>query len=109
LGDDPVKISKLARQLIRLRGFVPDRDIKIEYTGLRSGEKLTEDLTASDENLETTYVQGVLRFTGEVADPASVTRRIEKLLEAITKRNKTQIKKALKTLLPDYAANGGLS
>ena len=106
---DPVKISRLARQLIRLRGFVPDRDIKIEYTGLRPGEKLTEDLTAFDENLETTYVQGVLRFTGEVADPVLVTQRIDKLLAAIAKRNKTQIKKALKTLLPDYEPNGGLS
>lgn len=106
---EPVNIGKLARQLIRLRGFVPDRDIKIEYTGLRPGEKLTEDLTGMNENLETTYVAGVLRFTGEVADPASVARRINKLLEAIDRRNKPAIRKALKTLLPDYEPNGSLS
>jgi len=106
---EPVNIAQLARQLIRLRGFVPDRDIKIEYTGLRAGEKLAEDLTAFDENLETTYVAGVMRFTGEVADPTSVMRRIDKLLEAIMRRDKPAIKKALKTLLPDYEPNGGLS
>ena len=106
---EPVNIAQLARQLIRLRGFVPDRDIKIQYTDLRPGEKMTEDLTGDDENLETTYVKGVMRFTGDVSDPASMLRRIDKLLEAIDRRNKPAIRKALKTLLPNYEPNGGLS
>jgi len=106
---EPVNIARLARQLIRLRGFVPDRDIKIDYIDLRPGEKLTEYLTGDEENLETTYVKGVMRFTGDVSDPASMLRRIDKLLEAIERRNKPAIRKALKTLLPDYEPNGGLS
>jgi len=106
---EPVNIAQLARQLIRLRGFVPDRDIEIKYTDLRPGEKMREYLTGDEENLETTYVQGVLRFTGEVADSASVVRRIDKLLDAIERRNKPAIKKALHALLPDYEPNGGLS
>ncbi len=106
---EPVNIARLARQLIRLRGFVPDRDIKIKYTNLRPGEKLSEDLTGDDESLETTYVKGVMRFTGDVSDPASMLRRIDKLLEAIERRNKPAIRKALKTLLPEYEPNGGLS
>ena len=106
---EPVNIARLARQLIRLRGFVPDRDIKIEYTDLRPGEKMTEYLTSEDETLETTYVKGVMRFTGDVSDPASMLRRIDKLLEAIDRRNKPSIRKALKALLPDYKPNGGLS
>ena len=106
---EPVNIARLARQLIRLRGFVPDRDIKIDYIDLRPGEKITEHLTGQDENLETTYVKGVMRFTGDVSDPASILRRIDKLLEAIERRNKPAIRKALKTLLPDYEPNGGLS
>jgi O-antigen biosynthesis protein WbqV len=106
---EPVNIAQLARQLIRLRGFVPDRDIKIEYTDLRPGEKITEHLTGDDENLETTYVKGVMRFRGDIADPASMLRRIDKLLEAIYRRNKPAIRKALKALLPDYEPNGGLS
>ena len=106
---EPVNISRLARQLIRLRGFVPDRDIKIEYTDLRDGEKMSEALTGADENLESTYVKGVMRFTGDVSDPASMLRRIDNLLEAIDRRNKPAIRKALKTVLPDYEPNGGLS
>ena len=48
---DPVKIDDLARNLIRLAGFMPDRDIKIEYTGLRPGEKLYEEKLMSEEGL----------------------------------------------------------
>jgi len=51
---DPVKIDMLARDLIRLSGFEPDMDIKIEYTGLRPGEKLYEELLMSEEGLTTT-------------------------------------------------------
>lgn len=106
---EPVNITRLARQLIRLRGFVPDRDIKIEYTDLRDGEKMSEALTGDDEVLETTYVKGVMRFSGNVSDPASMLRRIDQLLDAIDRRNKPAIRKALKALLPGYEPNGGLS
>ena len=51
---EPVKIDDLARNLIRLAGFKPDRDIKIEYTGLRSGEKLYEEKLMAEEGLKKT-------------------------------------------------------
>ncbi len=50
----PVKIVDLARNLIRLSGYKPDDDIKIEYTGLRPGEKLYEEKLMSEEGLEKT-------------------------------------------------------
>ncbi len=46
----PVKIADLARRMIMLAGFTPDRDIKIEYTGLRPGEKLYEEVLSDKEN-----------------------------------------------------------
>jgi len=48
---DPVKIDDLARNLIRLSGLKPDKDIRIEYTGLRPGEKLYEEKLMSEEGL----------------------------------------------------------
>jgi len=50
----PVKIDTLARNLIRLSGLTPDVDIRIEYTGLRPGEKLYEEKLMSEEGLRTT-------------------------------------------------------
>ncbi len=105
---EPVSITQLARQLIRLRGYVPDRDIDIVYTGLRAGEKLTETLTGIREDLTPTYVDGVNRFTGMLVDPASVTRRIESLLRAAEERDKPAMIAALSKLLPDYEPNGTL-
>lgn len=51
---EPVKITTLARNLIRLSGYTPDVDIKIEYTGLRPGEKLFEEKLMAEEGLKKT-------------------------------------------------------
>ena len=62
----PVKIDDLARRMIKLSGFEPDVDIKVEYTGLRPGEKLYEELLMSEEALAKT--KNDLIFIGKLSD-----------------------------------------
>jgi len=59
---EPIMIRDLAEQVIRFSGFVPDRDIKIEYIGLRPGERLQEKLFADDERLEQTSYPRINRL-----------------------------------------------
>ncbi len=106
---EPVKIAQLARQLIRLRGYVPDRDIEIKYTGLRPGEKIHEKLTGQEENLEPTYVDGVQRFIGRMSNPEKIDAHIQDLLNALKQRDLDRIISILNLLVPQYKPNGTLT
>ena len=106
---EPVKIARLARQLIRLRGKIPDQDIKIEFTELRPGEKLDECLTSRSENLENTYVKGVDLIAGNIPDASSVTRRTNSLISKLNDRDIEGIRDALEKIIPGFKPQGRLS
>ena len=79
---EPVKIVDLARQMIRLAGLEPDRDIQIKFTGLRNGEKLTERLSDEDEPLMATQLSGILTAAPQIVDLAVVNAFLDRLHEA---------------------------
>jgi FlaA1/EpsC-like NDP-sugar epimerase len=68
--DEPIRIEELARRMIELSGLIPDKDIQIEYTGLRPGEKLFEELSTSEENAVPTLHPKI--FVGKIQDIAGV-------------------------------------
>ena len=99
---EPVNIGRLARQLIRLRGKVPDVDIEVHYTGLRPGEKLTEVLSYDDEDLVSTDVEGIQLYNRAVLEPASVLNRTKSLIRALNTRDRKSIRKTIAQLVPGY-------
>ena len=78
----PVKIVDLARQMIRLAGLTPERDVEIRYTGLRPGEKLHEELFHGKEPPVPTAYPGLLMAAPRTADPAIVGRAIDEIASA---------------------------
>ncbi|HEY5589709.1 MAG TPA: nucleoside-diphosphate sugar epimerase/dehydratase [Paludibacter sp.] len=76
----PVKIVNLARKMIRLAGFIPEVDIKIEYTGLRPGEKLYEELLNHKETTQPTYHPKIMIATVQTFEYEKVSAQIDELI-----------------------------
>lgn len=98
----PVKIVDLARNLIRLSGLEPDKDIKIVFTGARPGEKLYEELLTAEEGTTATKHKRIF-----VARPNDInSEAIEKLLATIRERgsylNKEEVVDLIRLLLPGF-------
>ncbi|MBN1900500.1 polysaccharide biosynthesis protein [Candidatus Sumerlaeota bacterium] len=99
---EPVKIADLAKNLITLSGFDPEKDIDIVYTGLRPGEKLCEDLLTELEGVQKSE-QGKIFFTrGETLDWQKLQSHIERLKSLADHSDKQGILKSLKELIKDY-------
>lgn len=97
----PVLISDLAEQLIRLSGKEPGKDIKIIFTGLRPGEKLHEELFHDEENLEhTEYKKIHLAATREV-DTEKVNKVFDRLVDKLDSYD-AGLSECIKLLVPEY-------
>lgn len=96
---EPVKILDLARELIRLSGLIPDKDIKIEFTGIRPGEKLYEEILTRDEGVRVTKHERI--YTTQVCgvEPGYLAEHLESL-----RANLGETADAIKTLLQQIAA-----
>lgn len=99
---EPVKIIDLARQMIRLAGFEPDRDIQIDIVGKRPGEKLFEEIFHGAEPPVATESPGILLATPRAVDLSEMRAAVEQL-EALTKSNKDDdIAAFVRNLVPEY-------
>jgi FlaA1/EpsC-like NDP-sugar epimerase len=100
---EPVKILDLATQLILLSGMQPDRDIEIEFTGVRPGEKLFEELSLRDEQLAPTSHSRISSLvSSEDVDPKRVTTLMQELRQAVDARDALRVILLLKDAVPDY-------
>ncbi|MFM2128689.1 MAG: hypothetical protein RL477_235 [Pseudomonadota bacterium] len=104
---NPVRIMDLARQMIRLAGLQPDKDIKIAVTGLRPGEKLHETLFHAAEVTEPTRYPGVLIARPRPLDRETLADGIDDLAAAAAARDPRQVIATLQRLVPDYGPPAG--
>lgn len=97
----PVKIDTLARNLIKLSGLVPDVDIKIEYTGLRPGEKLYEEKLMAEEGLKRTPNKLIHIGNPIPFDTAEFRAQLEELMTAAYD-NDDDIRAIVEKMVPTY-------
>lgn len=98
----PVKIYDLAENLIRLSGYTPNSDIKIEITGLRPGEKLYEELLMNNDNLTKTAHNKIFIDKPETISLNKIIKQIDDLLFVAKIGNKNMLKDKLKEIVPTY-------
>ena len=101
----PVKIDTLARNLIRLSGFKPDVDIKIEYTGLRPGEKLFEERLMETEGLRTTPNKLISICNPTDFEADKLFKNIEELMHICYEKPET-VKAYVESIVPTYHPAG---
>jgi len=98
----PIKISEMARDLIKLSGFEPEEDIEIKFTGLRPGEKLYEELITEGEGIVRTDCEKIFVLKGNGFAPDWLNRKVEELLELAYEQDAIGIKAKLKEMIPEY-------
>jgi FlaA1/EpsC-like NDP-sugar epimerase len=105
---NPVKIVYLANQMIRLSGLVPEKDIKIEFTGLRPGEKLYEELLTQKENTLPTHHSKIKIAKIEDFNNKTLLPCIKTLLSDLYNLSRQQVADILKELVPEYRSNNDI-
>ena len=101
----PVKIDSMARDLIRFSGLEPEVDIKIEYTGLRPGEKLYEELMTDQENVVPTDHQKIMVLNSRKINMNGLSQKLEILKDESKNRSHETIRALLKDIIPEYDLN----
>lgn len=99
---EPVKIVDLARNMIRLSGLVPDKDIQIKFTGLRPGEKLFEELLAAEDGTVSTDNKLIFKAVIKAPDETVFWERIKELIRC---EEADRCIALLKELIPTYQPN----
>jgi len=102
----PVKISDLAKKMIRLYGYIPNIDIQLKYTGLRPGEKLYEELLVDGENSVKTYHEKIMIAKVRAIDQKDIINHFKLLENKIDSPNSPmQLVRLVKQLVPEFVSN----
>src|SRR5690606_4433590 len=103
-----VKIVELARKMIKLSGLVPNKDINIQYSGLRPGEKLYEELLNDLENTLPTHHRNIMIAKVREYDFEVVEAKIDQLVSLTKNQNEREIVLKMKELVPEFKSNNSV-
>ena len=98
----PVRIVELARQMIELSGLVPDRDVSIQFTGLRPGEKLYEELLIEPEHVLPTVHPRIFSSQKPCPESAVLEVELDLLKKAIAEQDLEDALAVMCRLVPEY-------
>lgn len=102
---EPVKILDLAKKMIQLSGKKVDQEIKIQFTGLREGEKLYEELLNDFETVKITHHPKIKIAQVQPSSYHKIDGQIDMFQDLIGKNNETDLVRHLKALVPEYISN----
>lgn len=105
---EPVKILNLARRMIKLSGLEPDVDIKIIYTGLRSGEKLYEELLSDGTKTLPTHHEKIMISKDSVMLYAEIDELTSKIYNKARARDKVEVVRILKEIVKEFKSNNSV-
>jgi FlaA1/EpsC-like NDP-sugar epimerase len=104
---EPVRILDLAKDLIRLSGFVPGEEIPIQFTGIRPGEKLFEELLTAEEGVTATQHERILVAPPSRHDPLQLDRQVEELIALAEAGRVEAVRMKLAEIVPDFHLRRG--
>jgi FlaA1/EpsC-like NDP-sugar epimerase len=105
---EPVKILDLAREMIKLSGFTPDKDIAIVFTGIRPGEKLFEEILTAEEGTVATQNQKIFMAKLSEVKKERLDDELTKLEKQVKNMDREKIIGALQSLIPSYKSESFL-
>lgn len=105
---EPVKIYDLARKMIQLSGFVPNKDIEIQISGLREGEKLFEELLGGSESEKTTHHPKIKIAKQEIYNYLLIKNELEEFGKDLCSTSNMEIVGFLKSAIPEYISNNSI-
>lgn len=106
---DPVRIVDLARQMIRMAGLRPDEDIRIDFVGLRPGEKLFEELLHSGETIVDSGHAGLNLAAPRAGQLKTLIQALDKLENSARSRDRSEALRQIIDLVPEYKPDTGIA
>ena len=103
-----VKIAELAKKMIRLSGLIPNQDIAIEYSGLRPGEKLYEELLNDLENTVPTHHSKIMIAKTREYNFETINKHIEELIQLSCEYKDMQVVIKMKEIVPEFKSNNSV-